>query len=170
MKMREKVKKKRKKKAPTSVSLDRNGVASWGDKEDGELSDSSTHSTLLADTDDEYRLTINEMAVESQTNQDKQPDEAQLAENTTDANPADNNQKTDHNQKTNEEHNSAQTTAATEDTSAATESQTNPDKLSDEAELTEYTTDANPADSNQKTDNNQKTNEEHKSAKNSRCY
>ena len=162
--MREKAKKKRKKKAPTSVSLDRNGVASWGDKEDGELSDSSTHSTLLADTDDEYRLTINEMAVENQTNQDKQPDEAQLAENTTDANTADNNQKTDHNQKTNEEHNAAETTAATEDTSAATESQTNPDKLPDEAELTEYTTDANPADSNQKTDNNQKTNEEHKSA------
>ena len=98
--MREKAKKKRKKKAPTSVSLDRNGVASWGDKEDGELSDSSTHSTLLADTDDEYRLTINEMAVENQINQDKQPDEAQLAENTTDANTADNNQKIDHNRNT----------------------------------------------------------------------
>ena len=102
--MPEKAKKKRKKKAPTSVSVDRNGVASWGDKEDGELSDSSTHSTEPAVTDDEDRLVINEMAVESRTNQDKQPDEAQLAENTTDDNPADNNQKTDNNEKTNEEH------------------------------------------------------------------
>ena len=65
--MREKNKrKKEKRRYPTAVSVDRNGAASWGDK-GRELSDSSTPSTLSAATDDEDRLTINELA-EGQTN------------------------------------------------------------------------------------------------------
>ena len=82
-------KQKEKRRYPTSVSVDRNGAASWGDKEDGELSDRCTLSTLSAATDDEDRLTINVLAEEGQTNPNQQSDEAQPAAHTTNAKSAD---------------------------------------------------------------------------------